>query len=297
MRFGTLLRGSTIEEITTNLAASRDDGFSSAWLTDGYGYEPLTALAVAGQTVGGIEVGTAVVRTLLRHPAALAQHAMTANAAVHGRLVLGVGPSHGPPMRRAWGIEFERPIRAMREYLEIVGQVVRGNAADFDGEMYRSHVQMYIEPRLALPVLVGALGPQMVALAGAHADGVISYLVGPRTLTGMTCPVAARAAEAADRPAPRIVAMISVCVTDDIAEAERRYDRINGEQLKLPSYAAAAAREGARALLVGSESEVEEAVAGLFTAGVTDLVALPIARRSSNDEARTNEFLARLRRN
>ncbi len=83
----------------------------------------------------------------------------------------------------------------------------------------------------------------------------------------------------------------------DYPEAERRYDRINGEQLKLPSYAAAAAREGARALLVGSESEVEEAVAGLFTAGVTDLVALPIARRSSNDEARTNEFLARLRRN
>src|SRR2546423_13560800 len=71
-----------------------DDGFASVWLSNIFGLDALTALAVVGNQVGGIELGSAVVPTYPRHPAALAQQALTSAVACGGgRLVLGIGVS------------------------------------------------------------------------------------------------------------------------------------------------------------------------------------------------------------
>src|SRR5580704_12427151 len=120
MRIGTLVRGMTIDEIIKNVEGDREAGYASAWLTDGSGMEPLTTLAVVGRVVPGIELGTAVVRTLPRHPMVLAQQALTVSALTQGRLALGIGPSHQPAIEAGWGLSFDRPIAHMRDYLSVL---------------------------------------------------------------------------------------------------------------------------------------------------------------------------------
>src|SRR6266851_9125467 len=85
------------------------DGFASAWLNNIFGMDALTALAVAGSRVPGIELGTAVVPTYPRHPAVLAQQALTVAAATGGRLTLGIGLSHKIVIEDMYGYDFSKP--------------------------------------------------------------------------------------------------------------------------------------------------------------------------------------------
>src|ERR1700723_3815366 len=83
-----------LAQVRDALQRAADDGFASAWMNNIFGLDALTALAVAGSEVPGIELGTAVVPTYPRHPAALAQQALTVPAAADGRMGLDVGTSH-----------------------------------------------------------------------------------------------------------------------------------------------------------------------------------------------------------
>jgi F420-dependent oxidoreductase-like protein len=294
VRIGTLIRGMTIDEIAVNVDGYREAGYTSAWLTDGIGMDALTTLAVVGRSVGGIELGTAVVRTFPRHPMALAQQALTVNASTGGRLTLGIGPSHRPSVEESWGLSFDRPVRHIREYLSVLVPLVRDGAVAFDGETLSAHGALHVEGVTPIPVLVGALGPQMLRLAGTLADGTITFMTGPRTLAGFTCPTIRAAAERAGRPEPRVVALLRVCVTDDVEAAGARAEQLSASMARLPSYAAMAAREGGPVLIAGDEDVVAGRLAALEAAGVTDLVPIPLARRGSNDEARTSAFVASL---
>ena len=211
----------TREEIAATVREHRDAGYHSSWLTDGVGMEPLTTLAVVGRMVDGIELGTAVVRTLPRHPMLMGQQALTVNAMIAGRLVLGIGPSHKPAVEQAWGLPFERPVAHMRDYLSVLMPLIGQGSVDYQGETASGHAEFHVTGATACPVLVGALGPQMLELAGRLADGTVTFQVGPRTLAGLTCPTIARAAERAGRGRPRVVAIVSVCVTSDIEAARR----------------------------------------------------------------------------
>ncbi|HUZ10447.1 MAG TPA: TIGR03564 family F420-dependent LLM class oxidoreductase [Acidimicrobiales bacterium] len=294
MRVGTLIRGTTIDEIVENVAGYRRSGYTSAWLTDGVGMEPLTTLAAVGRAVPEIELGTAVVRTHPRHPMAMAQHALTVNALVGGRLTLGIGPSHQPSVQGTWGLSFERPIRHLREYLSVLGPLVTEGSVSFDGETVSAHGQVLVEGGSPVPVLLGALGPQMLQLAGRLADGAITFMTGPRTLVDLTCPTIHEAAERAARATPRIVALLAFCVTEDVEASRARAEQVAGPMALLPSYAAALRREGGPALITGTENEVADQVRALELAGVTDLVPIPVARRGSKDHERTSALLSEL---
>ena len=281
----------TIDEIVDNVRDDRDAGYVSAWLTDGSGMEPLTTLAAVGRAVPGIELGTAVVRTLPRHPMALAQHALTVNAIVGGRLTLGIGPSHQPAVERDWGLSFDRPILHMRDYLSVLMPLVRDGTVSYDGETASAHGELHVVDGRPCPVLVGALGPQMLRLAGRMADGAVTFMTGPRTLRGFTCPTIAEAADRAGRPQPRIVALLALCVTDDPVAARQRAEHVAGRMAALPSYAAMLVREEGPALLAGGPGEVADGLAALAAAGVTDLVPIPVAKRGSDDSLRTADFI------
>src|SRR5690349_16155296 len=138
MRFGLFLSGSqkpdALGDVRESIARGADDGFSSVWMSQTFDLDALTALAVAGSQVPGIELGTAVVPTYPRHPAVLAQQALTVNAALDGRLTLGIGLSHQLVIESMYGIGFERPARHMREHLSILMPLVRGENATFQGE-------------------------------------------------------------------------------------------------------------------------------------------------------------------
>lgn len=293
MRMGALGRGLTLDEIAGHVMADRAAGYSSVWFSDGIGMDPLTLIAALGQRVTGIEWGTAVVRTLPRHPMILAQQALSANALTGGRLTLGIGPSHRPAVEGGWGLSFDKPIARIREYLSVLLPLLAGEAVDFEGDYYTARGDFQVKDGPGVPLLMAALGPQMLRLAGRLAAGTITTMAGPRTLISHICPTIREAADRAGRPPPRVVSTLSVCVTDDVDSARARAEGGARRMVVLPSYAALLEREGGPALLAGSEDELDEGLARLDRAGVTDLVVVSIAPRDTDDEVRTARWISR----
>ncbi|GAA4183780.1 TIGR03564 family F420-dependent LLM class oxidoreductase [Streptosporangium oxazolinicum] len=294
MRFGLFVNGSQgpdmLGRLRERIARGADDGFSSVWVSQTFGFDALTALAVLGSGLPGIELGTAVVPTYPRHPVALAQQALTVNAALDGRLTLGIGLSHQIVIEGMYGMSFERPARHMREYLSILMPLVRGENADFQGETLTARIGLNAPGPKDMPVLVAALAPRMLRLAGEMADGTVLWMTGPKTVAEHVAPAVTEAARAAGRPAPRIVCALPVCVTDD-AEAARALAAERFETYgQLPSYRTVLDREGAEGpadvAIVGDEDEVAARIEALAQAGVTDFVAAEYA-----PGPRTREFL------
>ena len=269
------------------------DGFASGWLSNIFGLDALTALAVAGRGVPGIELGTAVMPTYPRHPAALAQQALTAAAALDGRLTLGIGPSHKIVIEDMFGCSYERPARHIREYLAVLGPLLAGQPADFTGETLSAHVGLSVPAPGPVPLLLAALAPRMLRLAGEHADGTVLWMTGPATVASHVVPTITAAARAAGRPDPRVVCILPVCVTSDPDGARERAARVFSIYGQLPAYRAVLDREGAAGpadvAIAGDEQAVGAQLGRLAEAGVTDFAALEYAR--GDDAVRTRDFL------
>jgi 5,10-methylenetetrahydromethanopterin reductase len=278
------------------LQRAAEQGFASAWMSNIFGVDPMTALAVAGSQVPGIEVGTAVVPTYPRHPAALAQQARTVAAAVDGRFVLGIGLSHRIVIEDMYGYDFSKPILHMREYLEVLLPLLDGQPASFSGSTVRANIGLTTPSPGRVPVLLAALGPQMLRLAGERTDGTILWMTGPATVRDHIVPTITAAAQAAGRPGPRVVCILPVCVTDDPDGARERAARVFAIYGDLPSYRAMLDREGASGpadvAIVGDEDTVGAQIGALAEAGVTDFVAGEYT--GGPDGARTREFLRTL---
>ncbi len=273
-----------------------DDGFASAWMSNIFGLDALTALAVTGSQVSGIELGTAVVPTYPRHPAALAQQALTAAAACGGRLVLGIGLSHKIVIEDMYGYDFSKPVRHMREYLAVLLPLLERRPVSFTGATVRANIGLTTPGEGRVPVLLAALGTQMLHLAGEQADGTILWMTGPATVRDHIVPAITEAAAAAGRPAPRIACMLPVCVSDDPDGARERAAHVFAIYGDLPSYRAMLDREGAAGpadlAMVGDEEAVGAQIRALTDAGVTDFVAGEYG--SGEDAARTRTFLRSL---
>ncbi len=301
MRIGTSLAEPTgpdaLGALADQIHAAADDGFASAWISNIFGIEALTALAVAGSQVPGIELGTAVVPTYPRHPAVLAQQALTTDLALGGRLTLGIGLSHQIVIQDMYGYSFDKPARHMREYLAVLVPLLAGEPADFDGETVHAHIGLSVpRSRPNLPLLLAALAPQMLRLAGTRADGTVLWMTGPATVRDYIVPTITAAASEAGRPSPRVVCVLPVCVTDDAAQARVNAGRAFSIYGQLPSYRAMLDREGAAGpgdvAIVGDEDAVAAQIRALGEAGVTDFVAGEYAR--GEDGTRTRAFLRAL---
>lgn len=298
MRIGIVLDepsgGDALIRLRDQLRSAADDGLASAWLSNIFGLDALTALAVAGSQVPGIELGTAVVPTYPRHPAALAQQALTTATAVGGRLVLGIGLSHRIVIEDMYGYQFGRPARHMAEYLSILLPLLDGRQAAFRGETMRAAIGLTTPRPGRVPVLLAALAPRMLKLAGQRADGTVLWMTGPATVRDYIVPAIAAAAAAAGRPSPRVVCMLPVCVTPDPQAARARANRVFAIYGQLPSYRAMLDREGAAepgdVAITGTEDVVSAQLSALAEAGVTDFAA---AEYGSGDERRRTRSLLR----
>lgn len=287
MRVGLLLDEPTgddpLGKLRERIAEAAADGFASAWMSNIFGLDALTALAVAGSQVPGIELGTAVVPTYPRHPAVMAQQALTVNAALGGRLALGIGLSHQIVIEHMYGYSFDKPARHMKEYLEVLLPLVRGERVKFDGETLQANLTLST-PGTGLPVLLAALAPRMLKLAGQVADGTVLWMTGPKTVAEHVAPAITAAAAEAGRPAPRIVCALPVCVTDDPQSARERAGEVFSIYGQLPSYRAMLDKEGAAGpgdvAIVGDEDSVRAQIEALAAAGVTDFVGAEFAGRA-----------------
>jgi len=289
-----LVARASIDAIRRDALRAQSDGFSSYWLAEHPtgGFDALTVLSLVGLQATDIELGTAIVPTFPRHPMVLAGQALTTQSAIGNRLTLGIGLSHASMMAQL-GIPFERPIRHLIDYLSILVPLLTEGKVDFKGQTLSCQAQVFCQPDVPVPVVVAALGPQALKVAGRMANGTTLAWVGPRTVKNHIKPGISEAAQQAGRPSPRIIATLPVCVTDDEAGVRKRISKTLHMYASLPSYQAMFEREGVsepgELALVGTESRVQDLLHGLAEAGVTDFAASEFT--SGEDERRNTRQL------
>jgi 5,10-methylenetetrahydromethanopterin reductase len=295
MDIGIFSSPGSVDGLVAAAKGAHEDGFGSYWTSQIFSLDALTALAVAAREVPDIRFGTGVVPIQPRHPMMLAGQALTVSQVSGGRLDLGIGLSHQMVVEGMWGLPFDKPVRQMREYLEALGPLLRGEDPQLSGETVtaRGALEVKADPP---SVLVAALGPQMLKVTGRLADGTVTWMTGPRTLADLTVPTIQAAAEEAGRPEPRVVAALPICVTDDEADARARAAQEFAVYGILPSYRAMLDREGMAGpedlALVGPADAVAGRIAEVADAGASTLVAAEFGTR--DEQAATRELLKRL---
>lgn len=281
MRIGLILDNTqTLAGQLQQIVQAERDGFDSCWSLHFLqaAFDSLTLIALAGQKTERIEMGTAVIPVYAFHPVALARNALTAQVACGGRLTLGLGASHRPSVENTLGLSHNQPARHMREFLTVLLSLIRQGQADFSGEVFRVKSTFREIDAPPFPVMIAALAPAMLKLAGEVADGTITWMAGPKTLESHIIPRLQAAAAATGRGPLRVCAALPVCVTDAATEA---YDRA-GQQFynygQLANYRRLLDIEGVTGpgdvAIVGNEAEVEQQVRHLASIGVTDFAGI-----------------------
>lgn len=277
---GQLLTGG-VSGVLQDITATEAAGFSSYWVAQVGLVDALTLLGAHGMTNSDMELGTAVISTWERHPHMLAAQALTAQALVGERLIVGIGVNHQPQVEGRLGMNWEKPVRHMIEYLAILGDLLESGSASAQGRSW-SFDGSDAKPSPGVPkVMIAALGPQMLKVAARRSSGTILWCVGPKTIKGHIAPVINEAASAANRPQPSIVCSIPVWVTDDPAPAREFLAAILANYATLPSYRAMFDIEGVHGLgdlsIVGNEEFVRDAIGEIAASGATDFTPVPMS--------------------
>jgi len=293
----TVVANATPQSAIDEALAAERDGFAFLSLPNIFGLDAITVCAIVGMATERIELTTGVVPTPNRHPTVMAQQALTAHAACGGRFSLGIGLSHKLVVEDLFGLSYARPAQQMREYLDVLMPLMRGEAAKANGDLYRVNVGLNVATPSDVPVLIAALGPKMLAIAGASAAGTATWMTGPRTLAEHIIPRIRAAAEEAGRPAPRIVASLPIALASDPVASKSKASETFAIYGGLPSYRAMLDREGAAQpgdiAITGDESELRRALDEMRDSGVTDFAASLYEAEPGSSE-RTREFLKSL---
>src|SRR3954452_13083503 len=278
MRIGLNGGASSVDKMVEQAQRAEADGSTSLWYPSAVPGDPVTPRTLIGRSASMIERGTAVLQTYTSHPV-LQANRVAAAAMVMGRpgFTLGLGPSHQPVIEGMYGLPYETAGRHTEEYIGIVAALLRGEAVDASGKELNLH-GVHLQP-LAQPVqvLVAALGPRLLRVAGSMTDGTILWMANARSIESHVAPRIRSAAADAGRPAPRIVAGLPVGVHDDVSEAREAVARQFTVYGQLPNYQRILAHGGvtgpAEAAIVGDEASVAEQLQGLINAGATDVWA------------------------
>ena len=276
MELGIFGSSRNIDDLKKQVQEANNLGYTTFWTPQIFNLDALTALAVIAESVEDIRLGTSVIPTYPRHPMMLAQQALTVNQVSNGRLDLGIGLSHKPVVEGMWGISFDAPVGHMSDYLQILMALLHDGTISYGGKHLTSRGGIDV-PADAPPVLVAALGPQMLKLVGRVADGTVTWMTGPETIRNHISPVINAAAEDAGRPVPQVIAAVPVCITSDSDMAEEYAKRDFGFYGDLPSYRAMLEREGLAnswdIALSGSFEEVADGLQKYAESGGTQVVA------------------------
>jgi len=277
MQIGLSAGASTAERAIEQATEAEAAGFSSLWYSGGIGGDPLVQMALAGRATTRLELGTAVLQTYTCHPTLQANRVRAVAAAIGRPVTLGIGPSHQIVIERL-GLSYEGVGQHTENYVTALAELLGGE----------------------IPLLIAALGPRLLRVAGERADGTILWMANARAIESHVAPRITRSAAAAGRPAPRIVAGLPVAVHDDADEARAAA----GEQFSiygnLPNYQRILGHGGisspAEAALIGNEDEVSRQVEALFAAGATDVWGAPFAVGGDHSASRrrTRALLAEL---
>ena len=289
-----------INDLIAQAKRAEADGFATAWMANIFGIDAMTALALIGRETSRIALGTGVVPTFPRHPTVMAQQALTTQAACGGRFTLGIGLSHQVVIEFMLGLSYAKSYTHMKEYMAVLAPLIRSGSVSYQGSEYRVNANINVPGATPCPILLAALAPKMLALAGSEADGTITWMTGPKTLREHTIPTINAAAANAGRPKPRVVVGLPVCVTEQTAKAREFAGQMFQIYGGLPSYRAMLDREGvegpAGVAIVGNEDAVSAQLHHLAEIGVTEFLAAPFPAAPDDRESaeRTRTLLVKL---
>jgi 5,10-methylenetetrahydromethanopterin reductase len=276
----TVYEAPTLEETLAQFERSEERGIDALWFPHFFGFDALSVIALAAARTCRVRLGTSVVPMYPRHPVLTAQSAQVAQEVAGGRLLLGVGTGHRTHISEDLGITYDRPIGYAREYVMILRQLLRGEPVDHDGRMLSVHVQLQ-RGAWDTPVVLAAVGPQMLALAGEVADGAITWLCDRAYLDTVAIPALNRGAQRGDRPTPPLYAGLPICIHDNVAEARDVVNTLLAHHSGLEAYRNALDRvEEGRSpgdvALVGTEEAVTRELEELAALGVAEIGLSPM---------------------
>ena len=268
----------TIEEIIRLVTAAEDAGLDSAWMANIFGFDAIMSMTLAARATKTIKVGTAVTPTYPRHPAAIAQQALTAAAASDDRFILGIGLSHKRNIEGVYGLSYDKPAKHMREYLDILIPLLAQQAINYEGAQYTTRgIKLEAPGAGPVPVVIAALGPVMLRLAGQFTDGTNTWMVGPKTMEGHIAKTLNAVAQEAGKLPPMIVGNFPVMVTNNPDAARNKIAEMLEIYGQLPSYRAMLDKEGyaspVDAALIGDEDTLRQRIGEIESSGVTDFCA------------------------
>ena len=294
-----------VERMSADAQWAEEAGLASVWVPQiPDDFDALTAATVIGVHTTRIEIGTAVVPVQPRHPIALAHQTLSTQAVCEGRLTLGLGVSHHWIIDEMLGLPYGRPVATMGSYLDVLLPALAGpGMVDVENELFRVHNPMDITDIVPTSVMIAALGPMMLRLAGERADGTILWLADERAIGSHVAPTINAAAEGAGRRPPRIVAGVPICLCgdDEVDVAIDRANRVLSESEISPNYQKLLDHGDARAvgdiLAAGSEASIEKRLRSFADAGATDvsLRVVPIGATRDDKLAssrRTRDYIA-----
>ncbi|OLR94892.1 TIGR03564 family F420-dependent LLM class oxidoreductase [Actinokineospora bangkokensis] len=279
MRYGITLTGAegenVVDSTVARAAAAAEVGVDSVWLGQRLDYDAVGLAGLIGSRVAGIDVGVSAVPVFARHPLLVASQAQTAQAAAPGRFHLAVALGAPPLVEGVFGLPWERPAARLREFLEVLAPLLRGEPVDHDGELYTAHsiLPTQVAGATRTPLLVAAMAPRALRATGELADGTVTYLAGPKALANDIVPALVKAA--GDKPAPRVVTLVPAAVTTDPAIRERVAEGL-AFYTQFPSYQRVLGLSGVEnpvdLALIGDEETVARGLAEYADAGATEVV-------------------------
>ncbi|MGV0035685.1 MAG: TIGR03564 family F420-dependent LLM class oxidoreductase [Candidatus Azotimanducaceae bacterium WSBS_2022_MAG_OTU7] len=275
MRIGTMIgadgANNTLDDIVNVAKRVEAAGLDNVWLANIFGFDAISTLAIIGRETDRIGLGTAVTPTYPRHPTAIAQQALTTAAASKNRFTLGIGLSHQVVIENMLGMSYAKPAKHMREYLEVLMPLTRGETVNFDGEQYSVHgLALDVPGADRMPVVVAALGPVMLKIAAELADGTNTWMVGPKTMADHIVPGLGRSDGI-------VVGGVPIVLTTNVDQARETIGKNLVMYGQLPSYRAMLDREGVEGpqdiAIIGDENTLRGEIKRFEDAGVTDFNA------------------------
>ena len=268
-----------VARLVSDAESAEKAGFSSIWVPQvPNDFDALTAIALMGCATSRVELATAVMPVQTRHPVAMAQQALSNQAVCDGRFTLGLGPSHHWVVSDMLGLPYERPAHLVRNYLEVLNAAFAGpGPVDVENDDFRVHNPLDVTDIVPTPILLAALAPMMLRIAGELASGTILWMADERAIGEHIVPRITKAADAAGRPAPRIVAGIPVvlCGNEEVDAARSWANQALGHAEYSPNYQRLLEHGDAADVgdlcAAGDESAVADRLRSFRDAGVTDL--------------------------
>lgn len=229
----------TLDESIARAKTAERLGCESVWTTQlPDARDASLVLAAYAANTEHVKLGTAVLPIYTRHPTAMAQMAATLDEMSGGRFILGLGISHKVTVEGMWGLTLEHPVDAMREYLTIVRTTLRDGGCSLEGRHFTARWAYSAPRRPDLQVMLAALNPKMLELAGEMSDGVVLYMCSPRYIADHILPVikAGRQKIGKDLEGFEVIAAIPICLTSDRAAGRDVFRQTVTRYASLPYY-------------------------------------------------------------